>query len=302
MTRRIQNLVFATAFALVALAACGGPTVSPAMDGTSPALPIAARPPIYVRIAPNALRRDAVFGPFVDGLFRKASVDLPASTGAAALRGVWTRADAVILTRASDGDHGALLLEGVPGDVDPALLGAERGERLFTPAPPLVVGASAYPRFSSENGLLTVYPGRTWLLGDATDPRTLPPVDGQLLTVLLDGPTLTRKVPRLRIGPLAPLGDGLRSVSITLGDAPAGTLANGRALGAVFAYANAERAASASDVLLRAIAAFRGHGGGLAFLAAARVSSAADQVVVQLVVDGSALRGVEGANGPAPSD
>ncbi len=282
------------------------------MDAT-PTLPVVARPPIYVRIAPNALRRDAVFGPFVDGLFRKASVDLPASTGAAALRGVWTRADAVVLTRAADGDHGALLLEGVPGDVDPALLGAERGERLFTPAPPLVVGASTYPRFSSANGLLTVYPGRTWLLGDATDPRAFPQVDGQfsdpalrraetkLLTVLLDGPTLTRKVPRLRIGPLAPLGEGLQSVSITLGDAPAGTLAKGRALSAVFAYANAERAAAAADVLVRAVDAFRGHAGGLAFFAAARVSSTGDQVVVQLIVDGSALRGVEGAT-PAGAD
>jgi hypothetical protein len=265
-------------------------------------LPVAARPPIYVWIAPNALRRDAVFGPFVDGLFRKASVDLPASTGASALRGVWTRADAVVLTRAADGDHGALLLEGVPGDVDPALLAAERGERLFTPAPPLVVGATAYPRFSSENGMLTVYPGRTWLLGDATDPRTLPPVDGQLLTVLLDGPTLTRKVPRLRIGPLAPVGEGLRSVSITLGDAPVGTVANGRALTAVFAYGNAERALAASDVLGRAVAAFRGQSGGLAFLAAAGVSSTGDQVVVQLVVDGSALRAVEGADALAPRE
>jgi hypothetical protein len=276
----------------------GPAACSPAHEAApSVAVPVpVARPPIYVRIAPNALRRDAVFGPFVDGLFRKASVDLPASTGAAALRAVWTRCDGVVLTREADGEHGALLLEGVPGDVDPALLRAEHGDALFTPAAPLVVGSANYPRFSSANGMLTVLPGRTWILGDATDPRALPAADGGLLTVLLDGPTLTKKVPRLRIGPLAALGNGLREVSLTLGDAPG--LPTGRVLAAVFAYQDADRATEAAAVLERAVAAFRGQAGGLAFLGASQVSASGDDVSVRIVVDGSALRSVEAS--PAP--
>ena len=238
-------------------------------------------PEVLLLVRPQALRRDATYGPLLKTVSKLAAARSPAGTGARAVEAFESADEVIVGIRERARDDVLVVLRGVRPDIDPEKLADERGLALWHPAkerarvPELVQGASA-----SASASLFVLPQRTWVvaIGEArarareafANPFGRPPPtrdDHALILVRLDGDGLVQWVPRLRArgGPLEAIGRKLNWVTFALHPGGEGVLAT-------FAYADEDAAAWAESTVKQVVEAYgRGTNPRLAWLSTAKL-------------------------------
>lgn len=206
--RRYSSIRVVLAFAAVGLVsaplACGGNTRPPVQTKKEPTASWADvfddTPDLYVVLRPQAIKRDQVYGAFFKAILR-----------AAEARGI-ARGDTMV--RAADGAEeiivglnrgvdAALVLRGVPANLDPEKILDPAGQPLFRAVDTRakVVEYELFDPKSADAGGLFVLPGRTWVgvLGDTRERarqafatpmnRPIPKVaDEALIAVRIGGP------------------------------------------------------------------------------------------------------------------
>ena len=260
-------------------------------------------PEILVFARPQALRRDAVYGPLVKMLSALAAARAPAGVGARSAD-AFESADEVVVGLCA-ADEMVVVIRGVRPDLDPERLTDPAGLPLWSAArdhartPELV-----HDRGDAPVSSLFVLPQRTWVLASGAargrvreafaSPlgRSAPPHDDRALIALrLDGPSLVRSVPRLdaREGLLAPIGRDLRVVTLVLGPAKEGVVAT-------FAYADVA-AATASEATLRRVVDVlaRERSGRTAWLGSAKIGREGRDVRAHVDLPASLLQGLPNA-------
>jgi hypothetical protein len=190
---------------------------------------------VKVTLHPPAVVRDRVYG----ALLRRASSLAaayagPRTLGTTALAAL-ERTDEVDAA-VNDAGETIVILRGVPGDLDVLHVVDEAGRPVWRP----IVGDlrhtfAEYAPVTEADATLFVLPGRVWVVasGDARmhtrevlidGPATFAEGDPGLAVIAIRGSALLRRDPRLRSGPLSPLGRSLLRASFELTPGAQGVL------------------------------------------------------------------------------
>lgn len=208
-----------------------GPQWQDVFDGT---------PDIYAVVRPRALQRDAVYGAFFKNALRVAQAR-SSMRGATALEALEGAEEIVFGTRKdAQGDDAALVIRGVPANLDPQKMTDSLGRPLLR----LLDGRARVPEYAYGDreddvaGSVFVLPDRTWVgvLGDArararaafASPfgRPAPSVDAAALAVVRFDAGAFMKITRVTRSPLVgPLTKKLRALSFALMPGSGGVVA-----------------------------------------------------------------------------
>jgi len=220
------------------LVGCGGgepPPSAPARRELAPQWQdvFDGTPDLYAVLRPQALRRDAVYGPLFKNLMRVAQART-AMRGVTALE-VLEGCDELILgvRKDADGDDAAIVFRGVPASLDPARMTDEGGRPLFRRVETKSLAQeyewSASSASGAAAGTLFVLPERTWVvvMGGArlrareafTSPfgRPVPRVDPTALaTARFEAASFLGGARASRLATFAQITKKLRSVTLSL--------------------------------------------------------------------------------------
>lgn len=268
-------------------------------------------PDLLVVIRPQAVRRDRVYGPLVDRAISLARARNPLVAVSGAYEAMDDADEVVIAARNLDEERLAelaIVVRGVRASVDPGRLVDERGSALWVPGPSapradvreLVRAAGPAGRAEEEvsgeipDASLFELPGRTWVFATGlartrarealAGPWRAPSLDrgdpdlggDAPVAVRISGRALVQHIRAFRApGLLAPLGRGLRSVTVTPSPGDSATVQ------AIFAYddgrAVAQAGATAKDA---AVALSAANSTDFAWLGASSVRTSACCVIV----------------------
>ena len=203
MNRRAALLAIAVAF-VGAASGCGGNKPAPA----PPSRELAAQwqdvfdgtPEIFAIIRPQAIKRDQVYGPLFKSALRSAQArsEMRGATTLEALEGCEQIIVGIRKDPNSQAEDAALVLRGVPANLDAAEMKDASGQQVFRLVDPRakVPELEWVDRRSDGNGAVFVLPDRTWVgtIGDARlrarqafaspSGRPIPKVDPQALAVV----------------------------------------------------------------------------------------------------------------------
>jgi hypothetical protein len=264
----------AVALLAVVLPCCAAPRPPVTTAATHAVSPAVESPPLELQsllsrpadlvltLHPRALARDPVYGPLLRRASELASAYAgPTNLGTTALA-VLARTDDLVVAENDRGKEAAVVLRGVPADVDPTDVVDASGHAVWRPVRGDVrTTLRELDPVDASDAELFVAPGRLWivaggpaiararaaLVGESRPREFIGGDDTSLVALSFPGDAL----PQLHQGALAAVGAGLVRVKVELSPGAAGLIV------ATLTYVDAAAAARAEGTVLAVTLAFR---------------------------------------------